>query len=144
MPGKRVQFDDETWEAIEATIRDSGSNFQELADEAFADLLKKRKRPVGLMESLKRVSARRRRKRSENAREIRARNHVGFGARRSQSGVVCSAVGRGLLHGASRSDSIQWTRRQGTLHGELHRRPDADAAVEAAHVQKAPRLVRGA
>ena len=53
MPGKRVQFDDETWEAIGATIRDSGSGFQELADEAFADLLKKRKRPVGLMESLK-------------------------------------------------------------------------------------------
>ena len=52
MPGKRVQFD-ETWEAIGATIRDSGSSFQELADEAFADLLKKRKRPVGLMESLK-------------------------------------------------------------------------------------------
>jgi hypothetical protein len=53
MPGKRVHFDDETWEAIEATIRDSGSSFQELADEAFADLLKKRKRPVGLMASLK-------------------------------------------------------------------------------------------
>ena len=53
MVGKSVQFDDETWEAIEATIRDSGSSFQELADEAFADLLKKRKRPVGLMESLK-------------------------------------------------------------------------------------------
>ena len=43
MPGKRVQI----------AIRDSGSSFQELADEAFADLLKKRKRPVGLMESLK-------------------------------------------------------------------------------------------
>jgi hypothetical protein len=53
MPGKRVQFDDETWEAIEATIQDSGSSFQELAEEAFADLLKKRKRPVGLMASLK-------------------------------------------------------------------------------------------
>ena len=53
MPGKRIQFDDETWEAIEATIRDSGSNFQKRADEAFADLLKKRKRPVGLMQSLK-------------------------------------------------------------------------------------------
>ncbi len=53
MPGKRVQFDDETWEAIEATMRDSGSGFQELAEEAFADLLKKRKRPVGLMASLK-------------------------------------------------------------------------------------------
>jgi hypothetical protein len=53
MPGKRVQLDDETWGAIEATMRDSGSSFQELAEEAFADLLKKRKRPVGLMASLK-------------------------------------------------------------------------------------------
>ena len=36
MVGKRVQFDDETWEAIEAVIRDSGSSFQDLAEEAFA------------------------------------------------------------------------------------------------------------
>jgi hypothetical protein len=34
MPGKRVQFDDETWEAIEAVARDSGKSFQELANEA--------------------------------------------------------------------------------------------------------------
>jgi len=53
MVGKRVQFDNDTWEAIEAVIRDSGSSFQELADEAFADLLKKHKQPVGLMASLK-------------------------------------------------------------------------------------------
>ncbi len=32
--------------------RDSGSCFQDLADEAFADLLKKRKQPVGLKASL--------------------------------------------------------------------------------------------
>jgi hypothetical protein len=53
MPGKRVQFDDEEWEAIEAVMRDSGSTFQELTDEAFADLLKKHRQPVGLMASLK-------------------------------------------------------------------------------------------
>lgn len=53
MPGKRVQFDAETWEAIEAVLRDSGNSFHELADEAFADLLKKNKQPVGLMASLK-------------------------------------------------------------------------------------------
>jgi len=53
MPGKRVRFDDETWEAMEAVIRNSGSSFQELADQAFADLLKKHKQPVGLMASLK-------------------------------------------------------------------------------------------
>jgi hypothetical protein len=53
MPGKRIQFDDETWEAIEAVVRDSGSSFQDLTDEAFADLLKKHKQPVGLKASLK-------------------------------------------------------------------------------------------
>lgn len=53
MVGKRVQFDDETWEAIEALARDSDKSFQELADEAFADLLKKHKRPVGLKAALK-------------------------------------------------------------------------------------------
>jgi hypothetical protein len=53
MPGKRVQFDDDTWEAIKAVARDSGMSFQELADEAFKDLLKKRKQPVGLKAALK-------------------------------------------------------------------------------------------
>jgi hypothetical protein len=53
MVGKRVQFDDETWEAIQAVMRDSGSDFQELVDEAFADFLMKRKQPVGLKASLK-------------------------------------------------------------------------------------------
>jgi hypothetical protein len=45
MVGKRVQFDDETWQAIEAVADDTGKAFQELADEAFADLLKKHKQP---------------------------------------------------------------------------------------------------
>jgi hypothetical protein len=53
MPGKRVQFDDDTFEAISAVARQSGKNFQELADEAFADLLKKHKQPVGLKAALK-------------------------------------------------------------------------------------------
>jgi hypothetical protein len=30
MVGKRVQLDDETWEAIRAVLRDSGDSFQEL------------------------------------------------------------------------------------------------------------------
>jgi hypothetical protein len=47
MIGKRVQFDDETWEAIQAVSRSSGDSFQQLADEAFADLLKKRKQRWG-------------------------------------------------------------------------------------------------
>jgi hypothetical protein len=48
MPGKRVQFDDETWEAIQAAMPTSDSSFQDLADEAFEDLLKKHRQPVGL------------------------------------------------------------------------------------------------
>jgi hypothetical protein len=52
MPGKRVQFDDETWQAMDAVVRRSGRSFQELADEAFSDLLKKHKQPVGLKATL--------------------------------------------------------------------------------------------
>jgi hypothetical protein len=47
MVGKRVQFDDETWVAVEAVMHDTRSSFQDIADEAFADLLKKHKqRPL--------------------------------------------------------------------------------------------------
>lgn len=40
MVGKRVQFDDETWEAVQAVARQRGRTFQQLADEAFAELLR--------------------------------------------------------------------------------------------------------
>lgn len=53
MPGKRMQFDDETWAAIDAVARERGQTFQELADEAFKDLLKKHRQPVGLKAALK-------------------------------------------------------------------------------------------
>jgi hypothetical protein len=53
MVGKRVQFDEETPEAIVALGRLKGASFHELTDEAFADLLKKHKQPGGLMASLK-------------------------------------------------------------------------------------------
>jgi hypothetical protein len=58
MRGKRVQFDEETWHALDLLARDSMRDFQELADEAFAGLLKKHHRPVTLKEAL-RESARR-------------------------------------------------------------------------------------
>jgi hypothetical protein len=51
MVGKRVQFDGETWQAIEAVMSRHGLTFQELTDEAFKDVLKKYKRPFGLMAS---------------------------------------------------------------------------------------------
>ncbi len=53
MPGKRVQFDEETWAAIDLLARDRMMDFQEIADEAFSDLLAKHERPVGLKAALK-------------------------------------------------------------------------------------------
>ena len=56
--GKRVTFDAATWAALDLYARDSMKTFQELADEAFADLLKKHERPTDLRDAL-RASARR-------------------------------------------------------------------------------------
>jgi hypothetical protein len=53
MRGKRVQFDDETWHALELLGRDTMKDFQEMADEAFADFLKKHNRPVTLRDALR-------------------------------------------------------------------------------------------
>lgn len=53
MPGKRVQFDEETWEALDLLAKDRMADFQELADEAFRDLLAKHDRPLGLKDQLK-------------------------------------------------------------------------------------------
>ena len=52
MPGKRVQFDGETWAALDMLARDRMMDFQELADEAFRDLLRKHGRPASLREAL--------------------------------------------------------------------------------------------
>ena len=54
MHGKRVQFDDETWAAVDLLGKDSMKTFQELADEAFRDLLKKHGVPASLKEALRR------------------------------------------------------------------------------------------
>ena len=53
MPGKRVNIDDETWMALDLLARDRMATFQELADEALADLLKKHGRPVDLKAALR-------------------------------------------------------------------------------------------
>jgi hypothetical protein len=52
--GKRVAFDPATFAALDLYARDSMRTFQELADEAFADLLKKHGRPVDLKDALRR------------------------------------------------------------------------------------------
>jgi hypothetical protein len=45
-PGKLVHFDQETWNALDLLAMDSMRDFQKLAEEAFADLLRKA-RPAG-------------------------------------------------------------------------------------------------
>jgi hypothetical protein len=57
MPGKRVQFDDETWHALDLLAKDRMQTFQELADEAFADLLRKHDRPIDLKTALRQSAA---------------------------------------------------------------------------------------
>ena len=53
MRGKRVQFDDETFNALDLLARDRMMDFEELADEAFSDLLKKYGRPTDLKSALR-------------------------------------------------------------------------------------------
>jgi predicted DNA-binding ribbon-helix-helix protein len=53
MPGKRIQLDPETWAALDLLARDRMMDFQELADEAFRDLLQKHGRPTDLKSALR-------------------------------------------------------------------------------------------
>jgi hypothetical protein len=53
MPGKRIDFDPATLATITQLARDRDGTFQELADEAFRDLLKKYRRPTTLRGALK-------------------------------------------------------------------------------------------
>ncbi len=52
MPGKRVQFDDETRASIDL-LADRSASFQEIADEAFDDLLRKYRRIPNFKMALK-------------------------------------------------------------------------------------------
>jgi hypothetical protein len=69
MPGKRVQIDEETWQALAVLARDRKINFQKLSEEAFADLLRKHNRPTTLKAALRQSAppeaARHARKRSK-------------------------------------------------------------------------------
>jgi hypothetical protein len=51
---RRVQFDDATWQALAMLARYRMMSFQEIADEAFADVLREHGRPVDLKDALKR------------------------------------------------------------------------------------------
>ena len=50
---KLIEFDQETWQALDLLARDSMTTWKELADEAFRDLLKKHGRPTDLRAALK-------------------------------------------------------------------------------------------
>ena len=50
---RRIEFDGETWIALDRLAKDRMSTVQELADEAFRDLLKKHRRPTTLKEMLR-------------------------------------------------------------------------------------------
>jgi non-homologous end joining protein Ku len=54
MKGKVVKFEPEDYAALDQLARDRMMTFQELADEAFRDLLKKHGRPTDLKEALRR------------------------------------------------------------------------------------------
>ena len=54
MIGKRLQFHDETWQQLRLLASESMKSLQELADEAFNDLLRKHGRPANLKEALRR------------------------------------------------------------------------------------------
>jgi hypothetical protein len=55
---KLIEFAPELWLALDLLAKDTGRSVQDLADEAFADLLAKYHRPASLKEAL-RESARR-------------------------------------------------------------------------------------
>ena len=50
---KLIVFDDEIWQALHQLSLDSLKSVQELADEAFTDLLRKHRRPVTLKDALR-------------------------------------------------------------------------------------------
>jgi len=55
--GKRLQFDRETWNAVDLLARDQMKSVEEITEEAFRDLLKKHGRSADFREQLK-LSAR--------------------------------------------------------------------------------------
>jgi hypothetical protein len=53
---KLVEFDAETWHGLNLLTRESMKSFQELADEAFRDLLRKYGRPTELKTALREIT----------------------------------------------------------------------------------------
>jgi hypothetical protein len=62
VPRKLIDFDDETMSALTQLGRHRMATIQELADEAFADLLKKHGVPIDLKDALRKSAAQSKRK----------------------------------------------------------------------------------
>ena len=54
---KLIAFDEDTFDKLRQLARDRMATFQELADEAFADLLKKHGIPIDLRDALRKSAA---------------------------------------------------------------------------------------
>jgi non-homologous end joining protein Ku len=54
---KLIAFDDDTFDKLKQLARDRMATIQELADEAFADLLKKHGIPIDLKDALRKSAA---------------------------------------------------------------------------------------
>ena len=65
---KLIAFDDETFDKLKQLARDRMGTIQELADEAFADLLKKHGIPVDLKDALRKSASLSQAPRKSNAR----------------------------------------------------------------------------
>jgi hypothetical protein len=50
---KRIAFDAATWHVLQQLSLDTGKRLQDLANEAFGDLLKKHRRPITLRDALR-------------------------------------------------------------------------------------------
>jgi hypothetical protein len=70
---RRIAFDTDTWFAFDRLAKDRMVSVQELADEAFRDLLKKHGRPTDLRSALK-----------QSAREIAANQNKPAAPRRKK------------------------------------------------------------
>jgi hypothetical protein len=79
LTGKRVHFHPEVFARLKELADDRAATFQELADEAFDDLLKKHKKPVGVRAMLKASAA-------EKSMTVRRRHLPAGRTRKIQSG----------------------------------------------------------
>lgn len=85
MRGKRVQFEDETWQAVDLLARDRMMTFQELAEEAFRDLLRKHDRPADLKSALRQSLGKSATIHELTPKRTKVRRHRGAGAPHSGS-----------------------------------------------------------